>query len=74
MLFHRSMLLKLNDGIYSHMNLCFSLACINRGLSTNVDVLKDVRSKPTSNMIQNMLVFVFGIYMLWFELTLQQLF
>ena len=44
--------------------------CKDRGLSTNVDILKDAISEPTSNMIPNMLVFVIVMSMLmrWFIL------
>ena len=38
--------------------------CINRGLSKNVDILKDAISRPTSNMIPNILVFVIVMDML----------
>ena len=36
----------------------------------NVVILKDAKSKLTSNMIPNMRVFIFAMYMLWLELTL----
>ena len=38
--------------------------CINKGLSRNVDISKDTKSRPTSNMIPNMLVFVIVMDML----------
>ena len=52
--------------MYSHIKLGLLLVCINRVLSTNVDVLKGVHiiSKPISNKIPNMLVFVVVMSML----------
>ena len=63
----------INKSTYSVMNKSFSLVCINRGLFMNVDISKDAKSKSTSNMIPNMLVFIIVICMLWFELTLPPL-
>ena len=36
----------------------------------NVDILKDAKSKLTSNMMPNLRVSIIVMSMLWFELTL----